>query len=973
MANISDKVVQGGGTSDISETYVTVPPQTANYTVVNTTSTVVPVSSVSGPFNVTLPASVANNVRVRVHDLGNACGVFPVEVLDDQGSLVVKLNTDGGAVEVAYSETLSAWVTIDRFENMLDRDELTGEVSLRENTDTFVAGTLRAGVNPTSTVSKSDFTDLTQAATDQGTYVEGNPAIGSTTFNDPSVGLGFNTDNNTPYTVTASDGGADAYLILNGAVGSGNTWGVNIGDTITIDLGAVTSLSRLNYFSGNARVVTEMSIEYSVDGVGFTSLPNHTQPGMVTNSLSDDIPLNVDARFIRLGIVAHGSNFGEIAEVYIYPSALATFEARLASGTSGEFIPSTLTIRDSSNAVVNGAGKLNIAFAVDGAPLPVNGAGTTFNRYTIPQDQPGHTFFEHFKVTADEPFDVMVRKQTNGGDGTAFVDYGSSSENASSEVEIQQLIDSALDDYVGAGGSGDAITGTTDIVTGSLISSQDDGGTQTVHIFLKDDLLNRVALTGTFEIVVSTDNNVTVEANYSNEATDSGSTTFSATNPTSSGQVVVGGSSDYYDLEAFKALPDNIAFSSQFDVKIELLGTQSVSSLALSQPSTSSRMTKSGLLVEVEGQEVASLGTGGLVSPSGNFGQAGSVYDQRVSDGDFTNIGSNVDQQPNDFGNSSQLNANPVNEGNLSTDASTPFVITVSAERSGKEGWRAFDGNLNSGWQILDVTGSITVDYGAGNEKTIKGVQIGSDLEETDRTINAFRILGSNNGSTFVEIASLSQPFIPAIRTLGDAITFQNDVAYRYVRLVIDSNHGDGGLVGACEIRFFEGDFVSTDNTFDTRVVSGAFTLVPSTFQAYDELGTIISGPGLLNVDYSIDGAPYVAGPDQEDFKTLGNLQSTSSLDIRLKPIGDVRVSYFTISGPNQVLEVGSDGSATFKKDGVAYARLEINGLELPVHTNASRDAISAPATGAMVYNSDTNLVNIYNGTGWFALDMTAV
>jgi len=40
-----------------------------------------------------------------------------------------------------------------------------------------------------------------------------------------------------------------------------------------------------------------------------------------------------------------------------------------------------------------------------------------------------------------------------------------------------------------------------------------------------------------------------------------------------------------------------------------------------------------------------------------------------------------------------------------------------------------------------------------------------------------------------------------------------------------------------------------------------------------------------------------------------------------------------------------------------------------PRLTDTQRDAISSPATGLMIYNTDTNLLNIYNGTSWRAIN----
>ena len=44
-----------------------------------------------------------------------------------------------------------------------------------------------------------------------------------------------------------------------------------------------------------------------------------------------------------------------------------------------------------------------------------------------------------------------------------------------------------------------------------------------------------------------------------------------------------------------------------------------------------------------------------------------------------------------------------------------------------------------------------------------------------------------------------------------------------------------------------------------------------------------------------------------------------------------------------------------------------------PKMTTAQRNAISSPATGSVVYNTTTNLLNHYNGTAWLVVGAGAV
>jgi hypothetical protein len=163
-------------------------------------------------------------------------------------------------------------------------------------------------------------------------------------------------------------------------------------------------------------------------------------------------------------------------------------------------------------------------------------------RYTIPllanDGLTNYTWFEHFKVTADEPFSVMVRRD---GEGHQFSDFGYSEPDAVSDKEIQNLLYDAVLDVTDPNGCGDAVTGTTSIVKFREILSQDQLGTDTVHIYFSDGgspTAKRWQLSSTFDIYVSTDNNVSVEANYADSEDVTFMENFFAINPTSSLQVV---------------------------------------------------------------------------------------------------------------------------------------------------------------------------------------------------------------------------------------------------------------------------------------------------------------------------------------------------------------------------------------------------------------------------------------------------
>lgn len=101
--------------------------------------------------------------------------------------------------------------------------------------------------------------------------------------------------------------------------------------------------------------------------------------------------------------------------------------------------------------------------------------------------------------------------------------------------------------------------------------------------------------------------------------------------------------------------------------------------------------------------------------------------------------------------------------------------------------------------------------------------------------------------------------------------------------------------------------------------------------------------------------------------------------------------NWYIISHYNRKFEIDpADGDRYFSygpsglafEDGVGDAnphpsclldlRSSSKGIGLPSMTTIERDAASISRTGTMIWNNTTNTVNVYNGTGWFSLDMTA-
>lgn len=78
-------------------------------------------------------------------------------------------------------------------------------------------------------------------------------------------------------------------------------------------------------------------------------------------------------------------------------------------------------------------------------------------------------------------------------------------------------------------------------------------------------------------------------------------------------------------------------------------------------------------------------------------------------------------------------------------------------------------------------------------------------------------------------------------------------------------------------------------------------------------------------------------------------------------------ISLITISAKAQSMGISSS-SITPDASSILELRTTSKGFLIPRMTQTQRDAISAPATGLIIYNTTTNAFNFYNGTSWTAL-----
>lgn len=154
----------------------------------------------------------------------------------------------------------------------------------------------------------------------------------------------------------------------------------------------------------------------------------------------------------------------------------------------------------------------------------------------------------------------------------------------------------------------------------------------------------------------------------------------------------------------------------------------------------------------------------------------------------------NLDEQGNDW--TVQLEQAKATFPNVTYPGSTPttLTLTVSKENSGGAGanegsLKMIDNNLASKFFVAGYDTGFWAQLTYPSAVVLKGYALTSGNDAPDRDPKSWKLMGSNNGSTFTQLDVRTNESFPS-RNQTKSYSFTNTTAYKYYRLYVTANNG---------------------------------------------------------------------------------------------------------------------------------------------------------------------------------------
>lgn len=199
-----------------------------------------------------------------------------------------------------------------------------------------------------------------------------------------------------------------------------------------------------------------------------------------------------------------------------------------------------------------------------------------------------------------------------------------------------------------------------------------------------------------------------------------------------------------------------------------------------------------------------------------------------------------------------------------------------------------------------------------------------------------------NSGNPLLRIGGSTNAF-PAIKRNGAAIDFRLADDSAFCDINSRSFYSNGNQTSS------SGPFLALNQLADRIIAVNAAT------QQYQAIGFTSNG-GTGDTSLALFGLGTGGG-------FMGSIRMFTSNNSRTPVLA-------AIIDRNQSVGIGLTNSTdlTCNASAILQADSTTKGFLLPRMTEAQRDLIASPATGLLIYNTTTNVLNFYNGSAWGAV-----
>lgn len=324
------------------------------------------------------------------------------------------------------------------------------------------------------------------------------------------------------------------------------------------------------------------------------------------------------------------------------------------------------------------------------------------------------------------------------------------------------------------------------------------------------------------------------------------------------------------------------------------------------------------------GDIVARPSGAGIVASKMAAGNSEIITISADEEADFTELEASV-----------EYSAGAMRNKTIYTDL-TPSVDTATSSAGNYTTYvpaDAIDGSLATFFitPLSVVATNFILDFGPGDAQVVDAIRFGGADSFTDRSPKDFVIAGSNDGSTYTDLLTVTTGEEITLGQYGVYHTFTNTTSYRYYRIAITDNNG-GNVTSFSEVQLLVRSLASSNNSFKTALdFTNPANQAPATLVAKNASNADLDD-GEATVAWSDDNVTFSSQMSLSSFRALAksNFSGLDTVYLQWVLVGANNLAFVSLSTEGAEFKGDATG-AGFDVDGVRKIVLSGEKLEAVV------------------------------------------